>query len=128
MMMSAISDDLYAELAYYTLAHANPGYFIHQHFVDAYFAQTAGASAKPLGLTFALAGLCLFVEQGYSGRQVQLAHMQMAKNKVWPTIRLPQQRGEITITHVLKAPAGEARDAMIKKWCVSVWEAYSDSH
>jgi len=55
--------------------------------------------------------------------------MQMAKNKkVWPTIKLPRQRGEITITHVLKAPAGEDRDVMIKTWCVSVWEAYSDSH
>ena len=75
-------------------------------------------------ITFALAGLYLLIEKGYSGRRVQQMHMQMAENKkVWPTINLPKLRGEITISEVLASPPGEKRDEMIKKWCSSVWQA-----
>ena len=70
----------YNELAYYTLSH-NDSRFIHQHIVDAFTAQTANESTKPIALFFSLAGLYLFLEKNYSGRQVQLANMEMAKGK-----------------------------------------------
>jgi len=28
------------------------------------------------------------------------------------------------VTHVLEAPCGPERDAMIDRWCASVWQAY----
>jgi len=120
---------LFYELTYYTLAHPDQIYFIHQHTVDAYAAQEADEYTKPIGITFALAGLYLFLERGYSGRQVQKAHMQMANNKqVWPVFKFPKHRGDITVQTVLASPLGEARDSMIKTWCASVWQAYRENH
>lgn len=117
------------ELSFYTLSHPDMTYFIHQYSVDAFHAQTADEHTKPIGLVFALLGLYLFLEKGYSGKQVQLAHMRLAqKKKIWPPIRLPEQRGDITVSGVLKSEPGTARDQMIKDWCASVWNAYLDSH
>jgi Family of unknown function (DUF5946) len=118
----------YHELSYYTLAHPDPS-FIHQHIVDAYTAQCADADSKPIAVAFALIGLRLYVEHGRSGKEVQRMHMRLAKRRrAWPTFSLPQQRGEITVSEVLAAMAGDRRDAMIRRWCVSVWEAKADSH
>jgi hypothetical protein len=117
------------ELSFYTLDHPDKIYFIHQHTVDAYQAQTATENTKPIAITFSLIGLYLYLEKNYTGRQVQLAHIKLSQNKkVWPKFALPSQRGEITVSDVIKSPAGQERDLMIKKWCVSVWRAYEDCH
>ena len=79
-MSSDADEDLYHELCAYTLAHPSPA-FIHQHVVDAFAAQRATEQTKPIGLTFALAGLYLHVEKGFSGKQVQRAHMDMGRRK-----------------------------------------------
>jgi hypothetical protein len=100
----------YDELCYYTLAHGDPS-FIHQHAVDAFGAQTITENDKPIRLTFSLIGLYLYVEKQFTGKQVQLAHMKIAKHKqIWPTFSLPQIRGTITSTDVLAAPSGHERD------------------
>jgi len=118
----------YNELAFYTLAHPGKS-FIHQHIVDAYTAQTADASTKPIAIIFSLVGLCLFVEKKYTGKKIQQIHMQMAKNKkVWPAIILPAERGTISVSDVVAIPPGPERDEMIGKWCVSVWDAYQQNH
>jgi hypothetical protein len=115
------------ELSYYTLAHPDPA-FIHQHIVDAFIAQTAGPDTKPIGVAFALIGLCLYLEKNFTGKQVQLAHMALGRRKrEWPKFDLPEVRGEITIADVLNEPAGPQRDAKIREWCASVWQAYSES-
>lgn len=117
------------ELSFYTLAHPDTAYFIHQHIVDAFQAQTANEQTKPIGLTFSLLGLYLYLEKGYTGRQVQLAHMALARNKkTWPVFVLPESRGEISVSNVLDKPPGEIRDSWIKKWCASVWVAYQNNH
>ena len=119
--------DAYDELCCYTLAHGHPD-FIHQHVVDARAAQMADAAVKPIAITFALAGLYLHLEKGFTGRQVQLAHMKMARAKhQWPSFALPDDRGAITPADVMRAPEGAARDAAIDAWCASVWSAYSAS-
>ena len=117
--------DAYDELCCYTLSHDGVE-FIHQHVVDAFAAQDAKADDKPIRLAFALVGLYLHVENGFSGREVQLAHMKLARTKqAWPTFDLPVDRGEITAATVISAPP-EARDETIHKWARSVWNAYSD--
>ena len=127
--METADHDLYNELAYYTLGHPDKIYFIHQHVVDAYTAQHADDKTKPIAIIFALAGLYLYLEKNYTGKQVQNAHIQMSKNKkIWPFIKIPEQKGEITILKVLDTPPGKERDLMIKKWCHSVWQAYENSH
>ena len=91
-------------------------------------AQNAAEDESSIGFTFALVGLYLHVERGFTGRQVQQVHMQLAKHQLqWPAFRIPQDRGEVTATHVLQASEGPNRDQMIHLWCTSVWEAFSDN-
>ena len=116
------------ELMAYTLAHGDPA-FIHQYVVDAQMAQTATEATKPIGITFALAGLYLHCERNFTGRQVQLAHMAMAKRKrEWPKFVLPAHRGSMTAGEVLAAPPGPQRDRAIEAWAASVWSAYRDAN
>lgn len=123
----ASTQDPYNELAFYTLAHPSPS-FIHQHVVDAYAVQKADENTKPIAIVFGLIGLYLHVEKNFTGKQVQKAHMQLAKRrKQWFRPRLPENRGAIVIAHVLAAAAGAQRDAMIHDWCVSVWEACKET-
>jgi hypothetical protein len=112
------------ELSAYTLMHRSAA-FIHQHVVDAFAAQHASTDSKPIGVAFALIGLYLHLERGYTGRQVQLAHMRLArKRKHWPRFEPPAQRGQVTVAEVLQAPPGPERDQAIENWCASVWDAW----
>ena len=72
--------ELFDELTFYTLAHGDPA-FIHQNVVDAFAAQHADESSKPIYVVFALVGLYLCVEKGFTGKQAQKAHMQLAKRR-----------------------------------------------
>jgi Family of unknown function (DUF5946) len=116
------------ELSYYTLAHGDPR-FIHQHLVDAYAAQHVRQSKSTIGGAFALAGLYLAVEHGFTGRQVQRMHMLMARtSKQWPRFDPPEAVGPLTVADVLAVEAGPARDQRLLEWCASVWGAWSRAH
>jgi len=118
----------YDELCAYTLTLAD-AHFIHQHVVDAFAVQCADEHTKPIAVAFGLIGLYLKVERRFSGRQVQRAHMTMARRKrTWPSFTLPRDRGAITARTVLAAPAGRAREGAIDAWCVSVWDAFRANH
>jgi hypothetical protein len=120
--------DAYDELQSYTLGHGDPK-FIHQHVVDAWAAQHAAESSKTIGVAFALIGLYLHVEKGFSGRQVQRVHMALARRKrSWPAFPLPDTRGVIRATDVMNASPGPERDQAIDAWCASVWGAFKESH
>lgn len=127
--MKLAQTEQFSELSFYTLSHPDKDYFIHQHVVDAFHAQTADHNTKPIQLTFALVGLYLFLEKGYSGKQVQEAHAKMASDKIsWPQHPLPIERGVVTAGDVLNAAAGAERDEMIRQWCASVWQTYPEWH
>jgi len=107
--------------------HPDPS-FIHQHLVDAYTAQHADEHTKPIALAFALIGLYLYLEKNYTGKAVQRAHVRLGWRRTpWPRFDLPEQRGNITAADVLAVPPGPERDAAIRQWCVSVWDAYRAS-
>ena len=117
--------EAYDELYLYTMGRPR---FILQHVVDAYGAQTATLDTKPITLIFALVGLYLHVERQFSGTQVQRVHMLLGQRKMlWPTISLPPYRGDLTVSDVMKEPAGTDRDRAIDDWCRSVWETFRDS-
>src|SRR5262245_20532895 len=119
------TQDAYDQVYAYTMG--RPG-FILQHVVDAFGAQTATASSKPIGVIFALVGLYLRVEKQYSGSQVQQVHIRMGRQKRrWPAIALPSNRGSMTAADVLAAPEGRERDQAIDVWCRGVWAAFRDS-
>ena len=121
-------DDAFYELSCYTTALADPQ-FIHQYVVDAFAAQYANETTKPITLTFALVGLYLHIEKNFTGKEVQKAHMQLAKHKkLWPKFKLPQYRGNISVYDVIAVPEGPKRDGAINKWCASVWDAYKENH
>lgn len=55
--------------------------------------------------------------------------MALARRKrEWPKFDLPESRGEITVSDVLNEAAGPGRDAKIREWCASVWQAYNECH
>lgn len=128
---AAIGEDerrAHEQLQCYMLAHGDPA-FPHQHVVDAWTAQHANEKTKAIALTFALVGLHLHLDRGRSGRQVQQAHMRLARRKrEWPPFPLPGQRGSLTAIDVMMAAAGPERDRAVDAWCASVWDAYAASH
>lgn len=119
----------YHELILYTLAHPSPE-FIHQYVIDAFAAQHPSKHSKPITLWFALAGLYLHLEKGFTGKQVQMMHIQMAAshNRNWPIFDPPLFLGAVTVHSVLACHEGRQRDEEIQKWCISVWGAWHECH
>jgi hypothetical protein len=116
------------ELTIYSLMHGDPS-FIHQLVVDAYAAQHVTPSSKRIGVAFALIGLYLHIERGNTGREVQRAHIRLArKRKEWPVFDPPGERGTLTSVDVMRSPPGPRRDQAIEAWCASVWQAWHASH
>ncbi|HET9109488.1 MAG TPA: DUF5946 family protein [Ktedonobacterales bacterium] len=119
---------IYGELTGYTVMRRDEA-FIHQHLVDTYAAQHAGEGRPTIGPAFALIGLYLAVEKGYTGKQVQHMHMLLARrSKTWPAFTLPAHVGPLTALDVLNAAPGSERDETLMRWAHSVWEAWADEH
>jgi hypothetical protein len=115
----------YDEVYVYTMD--RPG-FLLQHVVDAYAVQTADENTKRIAVIFGLVGLYLHVERQFSGHQVQKVHMELGRRKrEWPPFDLPADRGKMTVSDVLAAAPGAARDLALEEWCRSVWIAFADS-
>jgi hypothetical protein len=112
-----------SEVSYYTLAHGDP-VFLHQHLVDAYAAQHLRQSPSTIGAAFALTGLYLAVERGFTGRQVQEMHIRMARSaKQWPRFDPADDVGPLTVADVLAVEPGPRRDEKLMDWCASIWRS-----
>jgi len=119
---------LFGELCAYTVTHGDPK-FIHQHAVDTWQAQHVVASKSNIGLAFSLIGLYLGLEKGYTGRQVQLAHMELGRTKrTWAWFDPPAERYPLTVLDVLHADPGAERDAVLMKWASATWNAWGHAH
>lgn len=116
------------ELQLYTYA-LGDAEFVHQHVVDAWTLQHADARTKPIALAFALLGLYLHLEHGFTGRQVQRVHVDLARRREpLPAFRLPSERGALTVLDVVAAPPGPERLRALDQWCASVWQAWASEH
>ncbi len=94
--------------------------FVHQYAVDAWAAQHAGGPARPVSTFFALAGLYFALEHGFTGRQVQQAHVSMSRSdKQWPIFVSPDRDGETTILDVL------GNENLLSRWMSDVWNSWS---
>lgn len=119
---------LYGELSDYTLTRADDR-FIHQHAVDAYAAQHANPSAPAIGVAFALVGLYLAIERGFTGRQVQRAHQLLAgRSTSWPRFIPPARAGCRNVADVLHEAPCASRDAALHQWAAAVWSAWTTEH
>jgi hypothetical protein len=118
----------FGELSAYTLSHGDPR-FIHQHAVDTWQLQHAVLSKSNIGIAFSLIGLYLALEQGFTGRQVQLAHMELGRTKRnWGAFEIPESLATLTVVDVLRADPGPARDAVLMQWAASVWANWNHAH
>jgi hypothetical protein len=55
--------------------------------------------------------------------------MRLARHrKDWPRFTPPADRGSIRVDDVIAAAPGAERDTMIRRWCESVWAAWSHVH
>jgi hypothetical protein len=116
--------EIYDELSFYTLGLGDEA-FLHQNIVDAYAAQHVDEQTKPIRTVFALIGLYLNLEKGFTGRQVQQMHMRLAKlRRHWPKLPPPEATAQITVADVLATPPGGQRDKAIRNWCAAVWEIW----
>ena len=114
--------ELLDELSFYTLG-LGDAEFLHQHVVDAYAVQHAGPHSKPIAIVFGLIGLYLHLERNFTGRQVQRAHMQLARRRrQWVAPPVPRPRTTIGVADVLAAAPGPERRTAIERWCQAVWQ------
>jgi hypothetical protein len=119
---------LFGELSAYTLSHGDPR-FIHQHAVDAYQLQHAISSKSNIGIAFSLIGLYLAIERGRTGREAQLAHMELGRTKRnWGDFTIPSTCAALTVRDVLDAAPGPIRDAKLMEWARSVWNNWPHAH
>ena len=119
---------LCGELSAYHLSIPNT-IFIHQLVTDVYGAQHSGGATKNITTAFSLIGLYLTFEQGYSGWQVQQAHMELAaQRKQWPRLKPPSQTGRLNVLDVLLADEGNEREARLWEWAREVWQSWQQSH
>jgi len=115
---------LFEDLCAYTLSLRAP-FFLHQNAVDAFAAQHVEEDTKPIKTVFALLGLYLTLEKEFTGRQVQLAHMRLAKHrKDWPQLPPTPESTAIAVASVLAAEPGPSRNGAIRKWCEAVWQTW----
>ncbi|HOI58099.1 MAG TPA: DUF5946 family protein [Methanoculleus sp.] len=119
--------EAYYDLTCWTLVQQDAG-FVHQHAVDAYAAQHVGERMRPITAVFALIGLYLAVERGYTGRQVQLVHMKIGRRRDWPRLEPPKDRGELTVMDILLAATDAKKEEALMRWTAAVWEAWEDRH
>jgi hypothetical protein len=97
--------------------------------VDTYGAQHVTNQASPIIGSFALIGLYLHHQMGYTGKRIKQTHLQLARLKrSWPQFEAPAVEWPLLMLHPLEAPAGPERDAAILEWSASVWKAWEPQH
>ena len=102
----------------------------HQMTADAYAAQHAGGTAPLLRVGYALAGLWLSIEHGFSGEDVRSIHRRMGRpTAAWPMFE-PPEAGQPWLTVVDVAEAGvrvhseRGHAKAVSAWAESVWETW----
>jgi hypothetical protein len=117
---------LYSDLLCITVAEQVTA-FIHMHAVDTYEAQHIRGTTRNITVAFGLIGLYLALEKSFTGRQIQLAHQQIARiRKDRPRIGPPVRPAGITVRDVLQAETDAGRDAMIRQWMEAVWASWEE--
>jgi hypothetical protein len=117
----------YHEVCAWSLSRRD-GHFVHQFIVDCWALQHATVGSKPISIVFPLVSLYLHLEHGQSGRQAQLAHMQLAKHrKDWPRMTPPADEIRFSVREVFDLESDAAREQAIHRWCELTWKVWKDS-
>jgi hypothetical protein len=98
---------------------------LHQLTVDAYAAQHPGPQVPAISVPFALIGLHLVLDEGWSGNAVRAAHQALARRASrWPRFQAPDQRGAMTAADVSTAESPTRHAEMVRAWAACVWRAW----
>lgn len=125
---SAACLQLYWDLSAFTLSLRDKE-FPHQIAVDSYAAQHYSPNMKSITITFALIGLHLAFERGYTGREVQLAHIVLGQlHKQWPRFENQTKNAAITVLDVLQNITKDNYKEPLTKWGKSVWASWEPEH
>jgi hypothetical protein len=122
---------LHGEVTSYVMQHAAALGRGHQTCVDAYAAQHVGPRMRPMTVCFALNGLYLVLERGWSGIAARDAHGHLARTvarEVWPSFEAPAGAGQLTVLDVALTDHAQAQAAAIEAWGRSVWATWSHVH
>ena len=101
---------------------------LHQLTVDAYAAQHAGEPSPAISTAFALIGLHLALDEGWSGTAVRAAHQLLAgRHSSWPRFKRPAEPGRLTVADVATARTPAEHAELVGRWAASVWAAWQPS-
>ena len=101
----------------------------HQLLVDTYAAQHAGDRTAAITTAFALIGLELALDRGWSGNEVRDAHQMLASRyRDWPRFRPPQARAEMTVQDLALTATPAEYVEILDRWARAVWGSWRDTH
>jgi hypothetical protein len=102
---------------------------LHQLTVDTYAAQHAGPQVPAISVPFALIGLLLALENGWSGVAVRAAHGYLAeRGGAWPVFEAPGARSAMTAADVAAARNPKQHAALVERWAAVTWDAWRSEH
>lgn len=121
---SAACFRLSGEVVAFNHAHPERLAVLHQTCVDAYGLQHAGPRSRPIGVAFALNGLYLVLERGFTGLQARDAHAYLARTvPSWPAFTPPAEPGDVTVCDVALAGSVGEHIERVQEWGRAVWSA-----
>lgn len=103
---------------------------VHRLTVDAYSLQHPDRYMRS-GKSFAahLTGACVAAEHEDASAVNRAVQRWLSGNPVvHKPERLPERRGELTVTHVHSAASAEEHVERVREWARSAWEAWSEHH
>jgi len=102
---------------------------LHQLTVDTYAAQHPGPNVPAIAVPFALVGLHLTLDEGWSGLAVRGAHGWLAEHhRSWPAFEPPDGFGALTADRVARAGSAEAHAHLVESWATATWAAWAAQH
>ncbi len=128
-LASKACHELYGEVAGFESQHVTELGQWHQLLADTYAAQHAGERTPAIGTAFALIGLHLALEFGWTGLEVRDAHQRLAAGyREWPAFQAPDRRGELTVLDLALAGTPEEHVQGLRALAAAVWGAWIESH
>jgi hypothetical protein len=101
----------------------------HQLLVDTYAAQHAGDPTTRIATAFALIGLYLTLEHGWSGIEVRDAHQLLAgRYRDWPGFEAPRAPASITVQDLVLTGSPDEYVEVLHRWAQAVWASWEDQH
>lgn len=95
---------------------------------DAFTLQHWSGSMPPIRQAFALNGLYLVFELGYTGLQARAAHGRLAgTGAAWTTYEVPDHAGDMRASDVSIAAVAHCADDMAS-WGRTAWDAWEHAH